>query len=46
MQREESDSPRIVRLNCDGARGAGSVGASSMKLVVQILSLPAKVPTE
>lgn len=41
-----SDSPRFARLNCDGACGAISKGASSMKLVVQILSLPANVPTE
>lgn len=40
------DSPRLVRRNCDGAFGASSSGASSMKLVVQILSLPANVPTE
>lgn len=40
------DSPRFVRRNCDGALGAISSGASSMKLVVQILSFPAKVPTE
>ena len=38
--------PRFVRLNCDGALGAFSNGASSMKLVVQILSLAANVPTE
>jgi hypothetical protein len=43
---EKCDSPRLVRRNCEGAFGANSMGASSMKLVVQILSFPEKLPTE